>query len=120
MNELICRGDRVVDNDGNEGIVVKINKGYDQDDHGTIVVWQLNRDEYGADNCEHYPEFNWQDSLIVINEKVSKFAKLIDVCRSFIDEHKIGCAESIYQVDNNVIDAPKLVEEICNIIGYYE
>ncbi len=48
---------------GDEGIVVKIQLGRTTEDHGSIHVWQLNRTEYGADNCEHYVEFEWWDSL---------------------------------------------------------
>lgn len=49
-----------------EGIVVKIRPGTDNENHGTIYVWQLNRTEYGADNCEHYSAVNWQNSLKII------------------------------------------------------
>lgn len=40
MQNNIKRGDRVVDKDGHEGIVVKIEEGYDIEEHGTITVWQ--------------------------------------------------------------------------------
>ena len=69
MEKAIKRGDRVVDQDGNEGIVVKIVKGHDAEDHGTITVWQMNRYDYGMDNCEHYVEFEWWKSLTVVKDK---------------------------------------------------
>lgn len=56
-------GERVIDLDGHKGIVVDVKPGTDNDAHGTVAVWQLDRDEYGADNCEHYPEFGWRNSL---------------------------------------------------------
>jgi hypothetical protein len=59
-------GDKVVDLDGHEGIVVKIIPGYDDEEHGTIFVWQLNRVEYGVDNCEHYPAFNCRRCLRIV------------------------------------------------------
>ena len=59
-------GDRVVDVDGQLGVVVKIESGEDADSHGTIFVWQEYRTEYGSDNCEHYVEFGWQSFLRVI------------------------------------------------------
>ena len=120
MSQKIYCGDHVVDNDGNEGIVVEVTKGYDQDNHGMIAVWQMNRYNYGMDNCEHYPEFNWQDSLTIVDKQTNDLVKLNNVCRDFIDAHQITCAEAIYQVDNNIIDAPELIEEICNVIGYFK
>lgn len=65
MND-IRRGSLVIDRDGHKGVVVKIEKGHDVVNHGAIVVWQIDRYEYGADNCEHYCEFNWRDSLKVL------------------------------------------------------
>lgn len=59
-------GDHVVDIFGDEGIVVKIIPGINDEDHGTIFVWQMNKLEYGADNCEHYPQFEWFKTLKVV------------------------------------------------------
>ena len=64
--EKIRRGSLVVDCDGHKGVVVKIEKGHNIEDHGTIFVWQIDRYEYGADNCEHYCEFGWEKSLKVL------------------------------------------------------
>lgn len=50
-----------------QGIVVKIVPDMTIHDHGTIYVWQLNRVEYGIDNCEHYPVLEWEKSLKIIN-----------------------------------------------------
>lgn len=61
-------GDHVVDAEGFEGIVVKIVKGHDDEDHGTVTVWQLQRYGYGADNCEHYPEFGC-DRILKLKRK---------------------------------------------------
>jgi DNA-directed RNA polymerase subunit F len=59
-------GDEVVDIDKNKGIVVKIVKGISLDEHGVVYVWQSERYEYGSDNCEHYCEFTWKDTLRII------------------------------------------------------
>ena len=59
-------GDRVQDSSKNGGIVVKIIEGHNNEDHGTIYVWQENQKEYGADNCEHYPQFGWEDILRIV------------------------------------------------------
>lgn len=65
---FLSLGDKVIDVDGNKGIVVKIIEPEDPknpsiDDHGTIFVWQLDRIEYGSDNCEHYCYTNWKKIL---------------------------------------------------------
>jgi hypothetical protein len=62
-------GKRVIDLDGNRGVVVKIKEGYDIEDHGTIWVWQEDRLEYGADNCEHYCFFGWEKTLKILKDK---------------------------------------------------
>ena len=65
-NRELLVGDKVIDIDKNLGIVVKIIIGTDIDDHGTIYVWQLERVEYGSDNCEHYAEINWRENLRIL------------------------------------------------------
>jgi hypothetical protein len=59
---MIKRGDVVVDLWGAKGVVVKIVEGHDIEDHGTIYVWQMDRTEYGALNCEHYPHYNTESA----------------------------------------------------------
>lgn len=62
------RGWIVVDTHGNKGVVVKVEPGRDVEDHGTVYVWQIDRTDYGADNCEHYCEFGWEKSLKVLEK----------------------------------------------------
>jgi hypothetical protein len=69
--EGILVGDSVVDFQGNRGVVVKIDI-WDNpsiENHGTIFVWQCDRTEYGADNCEHYPHFGWEKLLFITSER---------------------------------------------------
>lgn len=40
------------------------------------------------------------------------------LCEAFINKHQIGCAESIYQRDSITEDAPYLVQDICELVGY--
>ena len=54
--------------EGYKGVVVKIIEGTNDENHGTVFVWQMDRMEYGADNCEHYPYFGWETSLKVIKD----------------------------------------------------
>ena len=58
MNKKLKRGDIVIDGWGSKGVVVKIIPGVSIEDHGTIYVWQMDKTEYGTDNCEHYIEFS--------------------------------------------------------------
>ena len=66
QNQTLKPGDHVIDIHGHEGIVVVVQPGNDVEDHGTVAVWQMNRTEYGIDNCEHYCEFGWEKSLRII------------------------------------------------------
>lgn len=68
IKQTLSVGDLVRDTFGDKGIVVKIKKGVSDSDHGTVHVWQLDKIDYGADNCEHYPEFNWQSILKIIKK----------------------------------------------------
>ncbi len=63
---MIYIGAHVVDIYGDEGIVVKIIEGINTEEHGSIYVWQMNKLEYGADNCEHYPHFEWNKILKIL------------------------------------------------------
>lgn len=66
MKTQLTVGDSVVDVFGARGIVVKIIPGTSLENHGTVYVWQEDRTTYGADNCEHYPEFGWHTVLRVV------------------------------------------------------
>lgn len=57
-------GDAVQDLFLSKGIVVKIVVPENLDeDEGIIYVWQSEKIEYGADNCEHYHYLGWQELL---------------------------------------------------------
>lgn len=47
-------------------------------------------------------------------------AELFDLCKDFIKDNKISCAEDIFQRDSIEANALDLVEQICDIIGYHE
>jgi hypothetical protein len=47
-------------------------------------------------------------------------AELFDVCKDFIKDNKIVCGEDIYQRDSIEANALDLIEQICDLIGYYE
>lgn len=50
------------------------------------------------------------------NENDAK--NLWKICQSFIKEHDIGCAETIYQCDSPQIAATEFIEKICDVVGY--
>lgn len=64
-------GDEVWDGDKGRGIVVKIipnNPENPIEEHGAIYVWQMDRLEHGADNCEHYAFTNWNWHLMIMSK----------------------------------------------------
>ncbi len=47
-------------------------------------------------------------------------AEIFDLCKDFIKENQITCSETIYQSDKIEANALELIEQICDLIGYYE
>jgi hypothetical protein len=47
-------------------------------------------------------------------------AELFDLCKEFIKEHRIECAEDIYQTDSVSEYSLEFIESICELIGYHE
>lgn len=45
-------------------------------------------------------------------------AKLLELCRRWIAENKVQCAEAIYQIDNITFESLEFVEKICELVGY--
>jgi hypothetical protein len=66
---MIKRGDRVIDTYGNRGVVVKVVHGHSVEEHGLVQVWQMDRMNYGADNCEHYCYFEWEKILRILKDR---------------------------------------------------
>ena len=42
------------------------------------------------------------------------------LCKQFIEDQEITCGECVYQSDRVIENAYQLIEEICNIVGYYK
>jgi hypothetical protein len=51
---------------------------------------------------------------------LSMESKLRLLCEGFIQEHKITCADSIYQRDKMYEEAPVLLQKICDLVGYHK
>lgn len=46
--------------------------------------------------------------------------KLLELCQKYINDHHITEAGCIGQNDDIILDAGDLIEEICDILGYYK
>ena len=44
--------------------------------------------------------------------------KLAELCKKFIADNDISCAEAIYQCEGVVLASPQFIESMCNIVGY--
>ena len=51
---------------------------------------------------------------------MTKEQQLFELCKKFIEDQNIGCAETIYQTDWVIENAYEFIEDICNIVGYVE
>ena len=60
--------------------------------------------------------------IVIVGEcgKMDKNQELFEMCKRFISEQNIHCAETIYQSDRVIEDAYEFIEHICNIVGYAE
>lgn len=66
--KTIKLGDRVIDKWGWRGVVVDVVYGHSVEEHGSIKVWQSDRTEFGADNCQHYCYFEWEKVLRILKD----------------------------------------------------
>lgn len=51
---------------------------------------------------------------------MDKNQELFELCKRFVSEQNIHCAETIYQSDRVIENAYEFIEHICNIVGYVE
>jgi hypothetical protein len=42
------------------------------------------------------------------------------VCKKFVEEQEIGCADTIHQCDWVIEHAYEFIEDVCNVVGYVE
>lgn len=61
-------------------------------------------------------------AVVVMEERTmdadEKMRRLWNLCEHFIYENRIGCAETIFQVDSVAENSPEFIECVCNIVGY--
>lgn len=46
--------------------------------------------------------------------------QLTAIVRAFVEKHRISCPEIIYQTDYVIENAYGLIEELCDVVGYYQ
>lgn len=64
---------------------------------------------------------NSKDEIIVHNHTYTEKRHLLyNLCKKFIEEQEITCGESVYQTDRVIENAYELIENICDIVGYYK
>ena len=94
-------------------------------------VRKLSRDQQRAvdwmNSHQQAVDFDIKDALGLLMqryhqdlEELSQLRKLARSCQQFISQHKISCAESVYQRDAIWESAPELVENVCEILGYHQ
>jgi hypothetical protein len=54
------------------------------------------------------------------NVNLPALLDLEDEVKRFVTEHRISCPEAICQNDDVIVDAYEFIENLVNIVGYYE
>lgn len=49
-----------------------------------------------------------------------KQEELLALCKRFIEENTISCAETIYQTDRVIENSYEFIHDICEVVGYHE
>lgn len=46
--------------------------------------------------------------------------KVLQICQRFVVDQKITCPECIYQSDRVIENAYQFIQELCDVVGYYD
>jgi hypothetical protein len=49
----------------------------------------------------------------------NKGKQLLILCEKFVNDQEISCSESVYQSDRVIDNSCELIEQICEIVGYF-
>jgi hypothetical protein len=71
-------GMSVKDVNGDRGVVVKVIEP-DSTTDGVVYVWQMDKKEYGGDNCEHYNFNFWKSMLRIIDDPYQALMEKIEL-----------------------------------------
>lgn len=95
-----------------EAIVTKINKG----DKLTTLSCVILNDGKKTDKRSVVRKIK---NVVVVKGFDTKDQKLKHICRKYVEEQKISCPECVYQSDRVILNAHELIEELCDVVGYY-
>lgn len=56
----------------------------------------------------------------ISEQTVAEALALRAIVKKFIEYNKIRCAESVYQTDCIAENSLDFIEELCEVVGYYE
>lgn len=59
-------------------------------------------------------------TLSAIADELAKLGKLRLLVADFVVKHEIRCAETIYQTDRVIENAPEFIELLCDEVGYHK
>ncbi len=62
----------------------------------------------------------YREMLAERDAKIAKLERLETIACEYIKRHEIFCSESIYQMDEVILTATGVIEEFCDVVGYYE
>lgn len=46
--------------------------------------------------------------------------ELLELCRDFIEEQRITCAETVHQTDRVIENAYEFIGQVCELVGYHK
>ncbi len=46
--------------------------------------------------------------------------KVLEIVKKFINDQKIYCSEAVYQSDRVIENAYTFIDELCEVVGYYQ
>jgi hypothetical protein len=81
-----------------------------------VGAWEMVHDPHFSNTGIAEPDF--VEKLTTITN--SRKDKLLSLCQKFIADNKISCAETISQTDRVIESAYDFIENICDIVGYYQ
>lgn len=95
MGKQIAVGMPVIDIWGHRGVVISIDipENLTIEDHGGIEVYQIDRDNYGHTNCEHYAYYGWEKVIKFLDSPVEMPAKALEALDRIFRERDIKLFE---------------------------
>lgn len=86
--------------------------------HGNIGTVTRTGQEFSHDDARFIVEA--RNNMEGLLERVEKHKELFDLCKKFINDRQILCAESVYLNDYITEHAYDFIKDICDIVGYFD